>query len=109
MNYSRNFGSSFPQKPIAPGNHKDVDAAVSSLVTQYNQYMQNGNMAAASKLYLDNKDLLSLYIIDTSYINFLEEELYNTGLFALLSQDTIVSETQPGENQDVGGYWLQDY
>lgn len=109
MNYSRNFGSSFPQEVIAPGNHRDVDAAVSSLVTQYNQYMQNGDVAAAGKLYHDNKDLLSLYRIDTSYINLLEEELYNTGVFALLSQETIVSETQPGENQDIGGYWLQDY
>lgn len=109
MNYSRNFGSSFPQELIAPGNHKDIDAAAGSLIAQYNQYMQNGNIAAAGKLYQDNKALLSLYMLDTSYINLLEEELYNTGLFALLSHDTIVSESQPGETQDTGGYWLQDY
>ena len=109
MGYSRTFGSNFPGECIPLGTHKDVDNTVVNLVNQYNSYIQAGNMPAASNYYAKNKAKLEPYMINTSYINRLEEEIYNTGLYALSSSSSITSDTEPEVEQNVNSYWLQDY
>lgn len=109
MSYSRNFGSLFPNKSINVGSHKNVDNTVAKLVSQYNSYMAAGDINSASILYEANKSVLAPYMIDMTYINLLEEEIYNTGLYALMSNDSIVSDEQPEIEQNIGSYWFQDY
>ena len=109
MNYSRIFGSNFPSECITLGTHKDVDNTVVNLVNQYNAYVQNGDMVAVSNLYTQNKAKLEPYTLNINYINRLEEEIYNTGLYALSSNNSVISDTEPTIEQGVGSYWFQDY
>lgn len=108
MSYSRLFGSKYPTELIELGNHKDVDNSIVSLINQYNYYVKNNDTANASKIYNENKELLKPYILNTEYINFLEEEIYNTGLFAMATNTSVITDTEPA-SQDVGSYWLLDY
>ena len=41
-------------------------------------------------------------------INRLEEEIYNTSLYALNQVKNIISDTEPA-NQSVNSFWYQDY
>ena len=109
MGYSRTFGSNFPSECVPLGTHKDVDNTVVNLINQYNAYVQMGNMTAAMTYYTQNKSKLEPYMINTGYINRLEEEIYNTGLYALSSSSSITSDTEPVVEQNVNSYWLQDY
>ena len=110
MGYSTKFGSAFPSTLIPLGTHKDVDNTVVSLVNQYNAYVQSGNMVAAANYYSQNKTKLEPYILNISYLNRLEEEIYNTWLYALSAgASSIISGTEPTTEQEVGSYWLQDY
>ena len=109
MGYSRTFGSNYPSTLIPLGTHKDVDNTIVNLVNQYNAYVQAGNMTTAMNYYAQNRSKLEPYMINTSYINRLEEEIYNTGLYALSNSSSITSNTEPTVEQAVDSYWLQDY
>ena len=109
MDYSRNFGSLFPSESISVGTHKDVDNAIVGLINQYNAYVASGNIASASALYEQNKNALSSYMIDAPYLNRLEEEIYNTGLYAMTNSGTVISNKEPEVEQNVGDYWFIDY
>ena len=109
MEYSRVFGSNYPNSVINLGSRKDVDNTVISLINQYNYYIQTGDMINATNVYEENKTVLEPYIINTEYINRLEEEIYNTGIYAIKKSGfNIVSEDEPVE-QDTGDYWFKDY
>lgn len=109
MEYQRNFGSNFPDELIVPGTHKNVDDSVVNLVNQYHTFISNKDMASANDLYESNKSILEPYRFDMSTVNKLEEELYNTGLYAISLQSTIISEAEPIADQFVGGIWLKEY
>lgn len=109
MNYERTFGSKFPSEPISAGYHLDVDDSVMSLINQYYEYMSTGHTSSAYDLYEKNKAKLNKYMIDMNYINYLEEEVYNTGVAALLKQNTVISSSEPTDGQIENSYWLKEY
>ena len=108
MNYSRNFGSLFPEKTIDLGSHKDVDDTVIKIINQYNVCVQANDMETAATIFNNNKELLEPYIINMSYINRLEEEIYNTGIYAMVTNGSVISSTEPSVEQNVGDYWFSD-
>ena len=113
MEYSRNFGSDFPNAFIPVGNKKDVDHTVVNLINQYYSYIDSGNISGAKSLYEDNKDehgnpILEPYMINMAYINRLEEEIFNTGLSVLKISTNIINNTEPLD-QPEDGYWYTDY
>lgn len=107
-NYSNLFGSQFPSALITPGTHKDVDDTVVSIVNQYNSYINSGDTSSAYELYEANKSILEPYSITMSYVNYLEEEIYNTGMLALSRHQVIQSDREPAYG-DEGTYWVQEY
>ena len=107
--YSHVFGSQFPDSLITLGNHKDIDDSVIDLVNQFETYMKNGNRKAASELYESNKETLKPYKCDMEYLNYLSEEIYNTGVKALMQYKVIQSENEPDYDVDIGNYWIQEY
>lgn len=108
MDYSRIFGSQFPNSVISVGSRKDVDNSVADLVKEYYSYIDSGNINAANELYNNNKTLLEPYTFNSNYFNLLEEEIYNLGVGLLSSMSTIVSGDMP-TNQSMDSYWLEDY
>ena len=94
MEYSHNFGSNFPNETIPVGTKKDIDDTVKELINQYYLCVESGDLASANQLYEENKDTLESYQINMEYINKLEEEIYNTGIFALNSIKSIVSASE---------------
>jgi hypothetical protein len=95
MEYSRNFGSNFPNSLIEVGTKKDVDNTVIGLINQYYSYMSSNNIDAANELYQANKDVLDAYSIKTKDFNLILEELYNMGLNLLQKTKIIVDVNEP--------------
>lgn len=108
MDYSRNFGSAFPERIMEPGTKKDIDDSVSYLITQYYSRLDAGDISAANELYRANKTTLENYRIDMAYINRLEEELYNIALHALKRTPHIICPAEPADQME-HGCWYQDY
>ena len=108
MEYSHNFGSNFPSELIPVGDKKDIDDTVKSLIIEYNSYISTGDLTSANELYDNNKTMLEPYSINMKLINRLEEEIYNTSLYALNQVKNIISDTEPA-NQSVNSFWYQDY
>lgn len=108
MDYSREFGSQFPSSLINVGTKKDIDDSVKDLINQYNAYCDAGDLSSAFNIYEQNKNILKNYMIDMKYINQLEEEIYNTGLFALNQTSVIYSDIEP-ETQSENGRWIMEY
>lgn len=106
MDFSRIFGSKFPNSLIEVGTKKDVDDSVLSLVNQYQNYMASGNRSAANNLYLNNKDILEPYKISMKDFNSLQEELYNIGLHTLQQAKTLATTTEPSSMSD-GSVWIE--
>lgn len=109
MEYSRVFGSRFPEAPIKAGKNKNIDALTAPLVTQYNNCLQKNDLTEAYRLYEENKALLEPYVINSDKCNYWEEELYNTGLMAYSQQTAIVSKEEPAIDQSEGSCWYQEY
>ena len=108
MDYSRIFGSQFPNSVISVGSRKDIDDTVINLINEYNSFIESGDLSSANDLYNNNKTLLEPYTFNSSYFNLLEEEIYNLGVGLLGSMSTVISDDKP-TNQNVDSYWLEDY
>lgn len=108
MEYSRNFGSNFPNSLIPVGTKKDIDNTVKNLVSQYYSYIDSGNINAANNLYNQNKATLEDYRIGMDYVNRLEEEIFNIGLNALKKVTNVISSNEPIDQAN-DGYWYRDY
>ena len=108
MNYSREFGSQFPSSLIGVGTKKDIDNSVKDLINQYNAFCDAGDLSSAFNIYEQNKSVLKDYMIDMAYINKLEEEIYNVGLFGLNQTSVIYSDIEP-ETQAENGRWIMEY
>lgn len=106
MDYSRNFGSNFPNKVIGAGTKKDIDSNVSSLIKQYYDYMDKQDVASANKLYENNKSKLSAYKISMADYNLLQEELYNIGIYALKNTKLSISTTEPADMEE-NSTWIE--
>ena len=107
MEYSRNFGSKFPEELIPVGTKKDIDDISTHLINQYYAYIDAGNVTEANKLYNSNKELLEQYSINMNYINFIEEELWNMSVLTLKKTSTIITDNEPA-TQPRYGFWLQN-
>ena len=108
MEYSHIFGSNFPNEAVAIGSKKDVDDSVINLISQYYAYLDAKDLDSATTLYNENKNTLDPYIVDSNYFSMLEEELYNTGLFALNSSTSIISDIEP-VSQSINSHWLKEF
>lgn len=108
MEYSHNFGSNFPGELVTVGDKKDIDDSVKDLISQYYSFLSSGELSSAHELYENNKEVLEPYSLNMKHINRLEEDIYNTGLFALNQIKNVISNAEPAaQSQD--SFWYQDY
>lgn len=108
MEYSRNFGSQYPEVQMTVSEKKDIDNNVVAIVNQVETYVRNNDLAHAAELLESNADLLEPYNINSAFFNLIQEEIYNIGLLAISKQNSMVSSTQPTTQTVAGSYWLKD-
>ena len=109
MEYSRQFGSTFPDGVYATiGTKRDVDDTVVDLINQYYAYIDAGDITSAKGLYDTNVTTLEPYMINMAYVNALAEEIYNIALYTQKQITSVISDVEPSE-QPTNGFWYQDY
>lgn len=108
MEYSRNFGSQYPNVQMTVSEKKDIDNNVLALVNKIETYIKNNNLAHAAELMELNASLLEPYNINSEFFNLLQEEIYNIGLMAISKQNSMVSDVQPTTQTVAGSYWMKD-
>lgn len=106
MEYSRIFGSNFPNSLIEVGTKKDIDDTVIELVNQYTAYINSGNIGAANTLYQKNKDVLDSYSLGMKDFNLLLEEIHNIGV-DVLQQTKIAISLSPPATMSENSIWYE--
>ena len=97
-NYSRIFGSQFPEHEMELIEYKDIGeapAAIQLLARQYYSFMEAGNYTSAYNILKENKNDLIQYYIGMDLLNKLEEEIYNTQIFASKNNTVIIGTDVP--------------
>ena len=111
VEYSRLFGSNFPNEAITLTNYKDINDAteeVKNLIVQFYTFMDAGNIASASALYESNKEILAPYYVGMEHFNKWEEEIYNAEQYVLNSSTTAVSTDEPNiDDYPLYSSWLK--
>ena len=108
MEYSRNFGSQYPEVHMTVSEKKDIDNNVLTLVNQVETYIHDNDLSNAANVLAENASLLEPYIINSEFFNLIQEEIYNIGLLAISKQNSMVSEEQPTTQTVAGSYWMKD-
>lgn len=103
------FGSYFPEQQLVIQEKKDVDDSIATLVTEIEQYIENGDLESANTLLEENKEALETSLINSTFINLLQEEIFNIGLLAISQQNVIINANEPTTQITVGSYWVQDF
>ncbi len=104
--YENEF-SHFPSKYITRHHFKNIDDDIAPTIHAINALRAQGLYSQADALIHDNVDKLSPYIVDAVTFRTLEEEIYNTQIYALQSQQSIhFGEEEPDCAEDnvwIGG------
>lgn len=79
--YEREF-SSFPEKKIELHNYKNITSEVSNIIKEIDKCRKNKDYAKAQELIKENASVLKPYIFDATRYRTLEEEIYNTHVYA---------------------------
>lgn len=97
--------SSFPQEIIKQHHFKDVDDNIASVVNQIKTLQSKGLYNQAARVVDNNRDVLGQYIIDSSLINEMIEQIRNTQLYALQQQQCVFYGNKPLTCND-GDIWI---
>ena len=104
MNYSRLFGSNFPNEIIEVGTKKDIDDY--NKIIEYYNLIDSGNINEAIELYKSSN--LESYSITASDYNRWQEELYNLGI-AIFNNSSIIHGDNEPLTQTINSHWLIEY
>ena len=74
--------ANFPQSLITKHSFKDVTDDIASLINQINSLRTKGLYGQAERLIEQNEDILGQYVIDSTVINTIIEELRNAQIYA---------------------------
>ena len=107
MSYSKVFGSQFPEQSLIIQEKQDIDDTVAEIVSTIQKCINNGSISKAKETYDENKNILEPYNIDAAFINLLQEEIYNVGLFAKSKQTNLIQSEMPTTQE--AGFWYLDY
>lgn len=96
--YSRVFGSQFPETAMELTEYKDIGEApanVQILAQNYYELLEATDFIKASALLEENWNVLSKYYFGMEILNKLEEEIYNTQIFAQKNNTVIIGTQEP--------------
>lgn len=107
MNYSREFGSNFPNSVMDIRTFKDVDETVISLVKKVREYQAKGDYASSKAILEDNAELLKDYMLSSDYFNLLAEETRNLEIYAMGNQQqTYYTDVVPTDISSTNDVWI---
>lgn len=81
--------SNFPKTKIKLHKYKNIDDTIKSAIDQINSKRAQGDYDQAAELIKSSPEDLSQYIIDATTFRTLEEEIYNTQIYAKQKQQFI--------------------
>lgn len=87
--------SKFPQEIIRQHHFKDVDDTMASVVNQIKSLQNEGLYNQAARVIENNRDVLGQYVIDSSMINEMIEQIRNTQIYALQQQQCVFYGSKP--------------
>ena len=96
MPFEREY-SNFPEEKIKLHNFKNIDDNIASTINEINRLRSQGRYDQAAELIKSTKNTpndLSQYIIDSATFRTLEEEIYNTQIYAKQKQQFIYFEKE---------------
>ena len=105
--YSNEY-SNFPSQVITKHNFKNIDSSTAPLISQINTLRGQGKYSEAADLIKANSDILSRCMPDAETFRQLEEEIYNTQVFAKSltdSQQYVYFDTEPS-SCETGDLWI---
>lgn len=103
--YSRIFGSQFPTRVMALHNFSDVTTELYPIVQQIMEAYQAGEEETATLL-LAKYPKLEKCLITAETWNLLDEERYNTQLYAREKGQFIVTDAEEPKNPKAGLVWI---
>ncbi|MDO4333808.1 MAG: hypothetical protein Q4C58_14150 [Eubacteriales bacterium] len=103
--YSRKFGSQFPDKVMELHNYQNITTDLYPVVEQYHKYCETFDLDAA-RLLLTEYPELKQCMIDANSFNLLDEERYNTQIYALKSGQIIDAGESEPEDPDNQLVWI---
>lgn len=102
IQYSRIFGSDFPNSISTLSNFKEIGEAptdVQELIKQFYSFIDEENNSSAAAILESNWEKLKPYYIGMDFLNKIEEEVYNIGVYVTkMNTPTIVSDVEPTES-----------
>ncbi len=81
--------SQFPNKIWERRYFKDVDDSIAEVINQIKNLQSQGLYNQAQRIIEQNKDVLGKYIIDTEYLNAVDEETINLEKYAKQQKQSI--------------------
>lgn len=88
--------SQFPDKVWERRYFKDVNDTIAEVINQIKNLQSQGLYNQAQRIIEQNKDVLGKYIIDTEYVNAVDEELINLEKYAKQQKQSIYfQENEP--------------
>ncbi|MCM1232120.1 MAG: hypothetical protein NC489_18520 [Ruminococcus flavefaciens] len=106
MSIYENEFSNFPEKKITRHNFKNVDDNIADIINQINTLRSQKLYNQAARIVENNKDILPQYIVDAVILRTLEEEIFNTQIFAKQRQQIIFFDEEEPDDCIEGDIWI---
>jgi len=105
LKYENEF-SNFPYKKITKHNFKNIDDNIASIINHINALRSQGLYNQAARIIENNKDVLAQYVVDAVTFRTLEEEIYNTQIYAKKVQQQIYFEDEEPDYCEEDDIWI---
>ena len=100
--------SQFPDKIWERRYFKDADDGIATIINQIKNLQSQGLYNQAQRIVEQNKDVLGKYIVDSEYLNAIDEELINLEIYSKQQQQSIYIQSEEPENAMLGAVWISD-
>ncbi len=98
--------SQFPNKVWERRYFKDVDDSVAEVINQIKNLQSQGLYNQAQRIIEQNKDVLGKYIINTEYLNAVDEEMINLEKYTKQQKQSIYFQEDEPDGGILNDVWI---
>lgn len=103
--YSRIFGSNFPNSVMELHNFEDVTSTTYPKVKQYMDYCIKANLESAALMLTKNPELKKC-LMNADAFNLIDEEIHNTQIYALKAGQVVSIEEDVPVSPSANLVWI---